>query len=318
MNVTPYAPDAAPTAQMQAFVDGHYAQWPPIQRIAPHADTVFWLASGGTPMGFACGYTNPHLPDAYLIGNYECSDDPSAAAALLGAAEARARVLGKAALIGPMNGATWYAHRFSEGGQEAPFFLEHIHQPYYPGQWRAFGFEAFQHYQSNEEVIGVVAAAPTDYFERNGWKIRPFDIENATSQLLDVHALCSVAFAGNTLFSPISAADFIGLYAPLLPALDPAFIDLVYDDGQLVGLLFGIPDRYSPGQVVVKTLVRHPDARYQGLGHHLSVRYNAKLAALGYGRMVHAYMHVDNRSNRISTHLGGRLLRRHTLYKKML
>jgi L-amino acid N-acyltransferase YncA len=78
-----------------------------------------------------------------------------------------------------------------------------------------------------------------------------------------------------------------------------------------------VPDVYQPGRVIVKTVARHPADKYKGMAQMLSARFVKKALQKGFNTMIHAYMHIENRSNKVSTNFGGGdNTRHHVLFKR--
>jgi L-amino acid N-acyltransferase YncA len=65
--------------------------------------------------------------------------------------------------------------------------------------------------------------------------------------------------------------------------------------------------------MVLKTLAAAPEARAAGIGAHLADELHARSAHRGYRTMVHALMHDDNASLRLSRRYDSTLLRRYAL-----
>lgn len=301
--------------EMQQWIAQSYTGQKPTVSNASGAFQAITVRENGQLQAFCLCYENPSFPEYLMLGNYQCTTSGEAAAALFQEADKTARQRGKKHLLGPMNGSTWHAHRFTEN-LKTPYFLELNHLPYYPQQWVEAGFKVEERYVSQEATLEENLIPPADddaFFQQKGLHFRPFSADS----LEPVHAFCNEVFARNNLFSPISQDAFIALYQPVLPILDPELIDLAFDGDQLVGLLFAVPDVYQPGRVIVKTLARHPGYKYHGIAQMLSIRFLKKALKKGFNTMIHAYMHVENRSNKVSSDFGGGdNTRHHVLFRK--
>ncbi|HLP94225.1 MAG TPA: hypothetical protein VK168_09325 [Saprospiraceae bacterium] len=301
--------------EMQQWITQYYTGLKPSISNASGAFQAITVRENGQLQAFCLCYENPSFPEYLMLGNYQCTTSGEAAAALFQEADKTAGQRGKKHLLGPMNGSTWHAHRFTEN-LKTPYFLEFIHLPYYPQQWVEAGFEVEERYVSQEAPLEESLIPPVDdeaFFQQKGISFRPFSAD----ALAPVHAFCNEVFAQNNLFSPIAQDAFIALYQPVLPILDPELIDLAYDGDQLAGLFFAVPDIYQPGRVIVKTLARHPADKYKGMAQMLSVRFLKKALKKGFNSMIHAYMHVENRSNHVSTNFGGGdNTRHHVLFRR--
>jgi GNAT superfamily N-acetyltransferase len=67
---------------------------------------------------------------------------------------------------------------------------------------------------------------------------------------------------------------------------------------------------------VAKTLAVVPEARGLGLGGHLLDRVDEAARLRGFGAVVHALMHEDNRSRAMSDRRGARVFRRYVLFER--
>jgi GNAT superfamily N-acetyltransferase len=92
---------------------------------------------------------------------------------------------------------------------------------------------------------------------------------------------------------------------------------------RVVGFLFAIPDlaQAARGQpidtMIAKSMAVLPEYGGIGLGGVLMERAHAAGRSLGFRRSIHALMHQDNRSRRLSSRTA-RVIRRYTLYERLL
>ena len=271
------------------------------------------------------------------------SDLPEAGAAeALRAACGRARAAGFGAVVGPMRGDTWHAHRVVvETDGSPPFFGE----PDAPRAWAAAfldaGFDRIATYAS--AATGDLAvedprlARVEARLAAGGLRFRPLDLGDPAADLRAMHGLCLRAFAHNFLYRPLPEEDFLRMYAPLAGGggggggrggvLRPELVELVEAGGELVGLCFALPDPLeaarggTPRTVVLKTLAREPGRRAAGLGSLLVQRTRKRAAQLGFSRVVHALMHERNDSLNLATGAAGGhagVFRRYALYGRTL
>ena len=205
----------------------------------PYAKVVLAVRKNKEWLAIACIFKNDFFNNMGMIGNYECINDDHISNMLLNAIENAARKLGFADLIGPMHGDTWHSYRFSLL-PKAPFLMESVHQKYYPSQWQQNELAIWAEYQTNKEWIkhDFPQAEADAYFTNKQLTIKPFNIKRAIDDLKEIHAFCARVFVHNYLYSPISQADFLALYTPLLPYLKPSLIDMVMDKDKIVGLIF--------------------------------------------------------------------------------
>ena len=85
--------------------------------------------------------------------------------------------------------------------------------------------------------------------------------------------------------------------------MNPELVILAEDEHQqLAGLIFCFEDALnpSPKTLVVKTLARHPDRKFAGLGQHLVHMAFARAKQLNFERAIHAFMISGNQSEELS------------------
>lgn len=249
------------------------------------------------------------------LGAFTCAD-AEVGARLLSETAARLAAEGFAALIGPMDGDTWSAHRLViESDASAPFLMEPSNPPHFPRAFDAAGFAIVARYASamrpGDAPIGDAPLLP-------GIALRAFDRGNAESELARIHALSLRAFAGNAFYMPIAAERFVGLYLPIVPLLDPELVLMAEDaQGGLVGFLFAIPDfaeAAAPRSVILKTYA----SLRKGVGGALAHEFHERVRKRGYSRVIHALMHEPNLSMRHSGNLKALVFRRYALWGRRI
>lgn len=273
----------------------------------------------GVLKGFLGIYLNPGFPQFLILGNFECVNEISIAQSLFSQAKNMALKHNCKALLGPMNGNTWYSYRYSTKKQ-ASFFLEAVHQGYYPDLWKKCGFSEYAKYQTNKVDFSSDFSLPdtSSYFAERGLITRNFDLENADRELENLYEFCTRTFLNNVLYSPISLSKFKALYNPILPFLDEKLINLVMDNDQIVGLLFSVKNLYNPKQVIVKTMARDSNKKYGGLANSMVVNFYAQAMEMGFESMLNAYFHIDNKTNRLSKNFGGNMHQQYVLLQQEL
>jgi len=271
-----------------------------------------------TLLGFVALY---ETTEGFLtLGNYQCVNDAKVVQMLFEKVKQVAKQKGYTKLLGPMNGSTWNSYRFSVKNV-APFFLEHIHQPYYIKQWEAVGFKSCADYFTSREDLKAYVPNNKNLDWLNNkpqFFIRQFDINNAEKDLGLLHQFCCEAFKNNLLYTPISESAFKTLYQPILPYLKSDLIDLVMEKQNgiesLVGFLFAIENLYDPSQLIIKTVARKQGEVYKGMGNFLVERLSQKAKNKGCQKVLHAYMEGSNKSIQLSQKFGGEAHQEHLLF----
>jgi GNAT superfamily N-acetyltransferase len=260
-----------------------------------------------------------------VVGHYEAKDAEAGVALLERAVDALAGE-GVPLVVGPMDGTTWGRYRLAlptpESGDPAPFLTEPVNPPEYPAQFEAAGFRAVEHYVSRLipelDALADRAAEVRQQLAAGGWAISPLDPARFGTVLDELYDLSIVAFADNPYFARITRAQFRESYQPVRSFLDPDLVVLARDaEDRLAGFAFAFPDLIDPAgkptRVVVKSLAVDPASRGTGIGSLLVHEIHRRAADKGYDAAIHALMHEDNPSHRISKH-GGEVFRRYALF----
>ncbi len=265
-------------------------------------------------------YKNDHLKEyAFSIGAYTCTDDLNASNLLFEkicneAIEQQAKWI-----IGPMNGSTWESYRYAEIN-EIPFFLMEPQQPaHYIDQWLSNGFESWMDYfsckSSLKNKIDFGEEKLKSHFESLDINLKILEGNELLKRLPELAKFNNTAFKENALFSPLPEDIFIKKYAMVLHYVKGHRVLIAEDQGQIVGFGFAYPHGDT---LIIKTLARHPDKKYRGLGVWMtSVGFNWARDN-GFDFLIHALMKADNDSIRISEVLQGDIFRHYYLYRKKL
>ena len=261
-----------------------------------------------------------------LIGHW-FADDDQAAARLLGRADAVLKGQGCTLAVGPMDGATWRPYRFViEPGTAPPFFLEPEHPSGYPAQFEAAGFAPIAFYRSalNPDLRRVLPdAASTEAFARDGLMLRTLRLDRLAEEQRALYRLAARCFKQNFLYTPMPEAAFEAQFQALLPHLHLELVLIAEAQQRPIGFLLMVPDvcQAQRGEtvdtVILKTLAVDPDWAGRGVGGWLAAEGQRRAAALGFRRAIHALMHEQNHSRRISAHYG-ETIRRYALFARPL
>ena len=263
-----------------------------------------------------------------MLGCYEALDAEAGVAVLAAGRRALAE-RGVARVLGPMHGSTWARYRLALRPAAAtatedppPFLAEPWNPARYPDDFAAAGFEAVAHYESRiDEYLDDAGDAPSLAARVNaaGVRVRALDLERFDAELDALFALSLEAFADNLYYTPIERAPFRAQYEKTRPLVDPQLVLIAEDSGgRPVAFQFAFRDPWSPAdapRVVVKTVATAPGARGLGLGGHMLDLIRQRARAVGCRGVIHALMHVDNFSMRMSARHRTRVFRRYALYQ---
>lgn len=241
--------------------------------------------------------------------------DPEVGEGLIEEGAAWLREQGATLALGPMDGSTWFVYRVVTGSDGSPPFAMEPAPPAAVAE--AFGRAGFtpvaQYLSSRIDALPDLAAEAAEARSRlgdGGVRLRPFDAADAEAELRRLYPLLLNAFSDNAFYAPLDEPRYLAAYRAVLPHADPRLILVAEREGEPVGVVLALPDvaQAARGEavdtVLVKTLAVGPDERGRGLGGALVLVVQEEARGLGYTRAVHALMHADNASVRISRHLG--------------
>lgn len=312
------------------------AEWPAIdaREIAANPPDAHRVVRGGDGRPLArCSLWWSRTPSvagqpAGLVGHWACSSD-AAGRRLLAHACAELAANGCSLAAGPIDGSTWRRYRFATWSSGEPaFFLEPTNPPEWPVTWTASGFAPLADYVSalSDDLTrdDPRAAEASVRLARCGVRLRTLDISRFEEELGRIHQVVSSSFARSLLYTPISAEAMLEQYAALRPAIVPGLVLLAELEDRLVGFCFCLPDMAerargdSTRTAIIKTLAVLPNReQLSGLGGHLVSSAHLAMHAHGFTRVIHALMHVRNRSLRISSRTT-QPIRRYTLFARSL
>jgi GNAT superfamily N-acetyltransferase len=275
-----------------------------------------------------------------MLGFFEAENDAEAVRALLNSAAAWLAEQGVRRIVGPMDGSTWHRYRLNLGPHDVPPFLgEPSHPPYYPALWEAAGFTACEDYYSKRVTNLPAAATELERIGRRvhaqGYRFRTLRPERFEEELRVFYRLSCEIFAGNFLYRPIGWEEFLAMYLPLKPLIDPRFVLFATaPDSEDVGFLFAYPERrravaaasrrwgklgylwHSFTRTInYKSLGVVAKHRRSGLGAALMHHGYARAAEAGYRIGNLCLIRSDNPSGRLDGDVG-EVIRHYRLYER--
>jgi L-amino acid N-acyltransferase YncA len=258
-----------------------------------------------------------------FFGYYECVEIDWIASALLDALQKVTKKKNCDFILGPLNGSTWNNYRFREGSYSDVFFTERYHKAYYSEQFSANGFSQIAHFESRiDRDLTLLDKSKVEKVQML-WSNRNISIRNMNLAYFDgeiakIHQFCLDAFQHNFLYTPIDFESFKSKYKPVEHLIDSNFVLLAEENGELVGLIFAIPDYYAQNEkrLVVKTIAKKSGRRHAGVTHLLGDELVRRAKEQSYTALIHAFMHVENASAQISKQFSGEIFRQYVLFAK--
>lgn len=263
-----------------------------------------------------------HHKDQLILGNYACIDDDFAAKYLFDGVIDYAKKIGSRQLIGPMNGSTWDNYRFCKSPTSAEYFSEPPQQPWFIKQWEDNGFvEIEQYYTAIDKNLTYDLQETLKLKTQLNDKqitIRKINLNDYQSELSRLWKFSTSVFKNNVLYSPISEKYFIEKYNRLQSILHPETTLIAENkDRQVVGLIFCFDDRLckTEKRLVIKTIARDGNADYKGIPQVFMNQVIDYARMNNYKSILHAFIHIKNRSSQLSKQFSGTPWKYYSLYQ---
>lgn len=256
--------------------------------------------------------------DLGVIGHYEAKNQKTGIQ-LLKKAEEELQKLGVKEIIGPMNGNTWHRYRLAIEDANTFFLGEPKNPASYHDHFIKAGFQIREKYESR--ILTDLLQRKDAYFRlgakmaKLGIIVGSLNMDRFESVLKEIYEISLPAFQENRFYEPISFEEFSSLYLKMKPFLNPDFIQLAYDKKRhLIGYAFAYEDANDPSRVIFKTLAASQNIRAAGLGVYLYDRIHWIAEQKGKKAVIHALMHEEHNSTKLSKATGSLLFRSYALY----
>jgi len=222
-----------------------------------HAEAEYFLAWRD---GEVVGRVTAHIDHRFnefqdnewgMFGFFECENDPEAANALLGAAEAWLRERGRDRMVGPMDFSTNHeCGMLVEGYEVKPQILESWHHPYYQPLIEGYGlvkamdlYKWSLHMSARESKLLPVLEDLAEKLEpEHGITVRNMrrrDFRGEVERFMEVY---NQAWERNWGFVPLTEAELRAYAKDLKPILDENWAFIAEKDGRTVGAALTVLD----------------------------------------------------------------------------
>ncbi len=237
------------------------------------------------------------------LGELEATDT-EAAVAFLGQACEVLRQRGCNVALGPMDGNTWQSYRCALNWDNGPpFWGEPQTDPRWVDWFAQAGFAPVAKYGSRL-CLDLTQTYPPRRRRQTPASVQVQSAQGVAVEALlpKIHALVMASFRCQPFFQPLPEDVFTQHLCPLLSQVDPALIQLAWDQDRLVGVVLALPDLLATDvrRLIIKTLAIGPNRAYAGLGTTLLEATHHAGFHQGYRQAIHALMHCQNPSLNLS------------------
>lgn len=217
-----------------------------------HAEGREWLVlRDRAPLGRIGACVDEALrartPGCGVVGFFDCADDPEAARALLGTAEAWLRERGCDRARGPLNYSIHDTAGLLVKGFETPPVVDTTWNPPHAPRLLEEGG-----YRGTQDLLGLSGALEirgperarrfAERARRQGASVRPLDLKRFEEDVEIARTIYNAAWDGNWGHVPVGREEFLFKAKDLKAILDPDLVRIAEADGKPVGFLLALPD----------------------------------------------------------------------------
>ena len=318
-----------------------------------HADVEYFLARRDERVvGRVAAIVNHrhvefHGETVGFFGFFECEDDPAAAHALLGHAEAWLAARGMTALRGPMNFSTnEECGLLVDGFDEPPMIMMTYNPPYYERLLEDAGLRRekdllaylIREIREPERLLRGVSRLG----ERAGATVRPIRMKELPREIERIREVYNSAWEKNWGFVPMTEAEFDEMAKQMKQIVDPELCLIAELNGEVAGFQLALPNynqaiRHANGRLLPFGIVRllwharridevrvitlgvKPEYRRLGLDAMMMLRGYRRAIELGYRRSEASWILEDNAlMRRALDRLGWIVYKTYRVYEKPL
>lgn len=217
-----------------------------------HAEAKEWLAfRDGSPVGRVGACVDEALreraPGCGVLGFFDCADDPEAARALFGAAEAWLRERGSSRARGPLNYSIHdTAGVLVEGFDTPPVVDTTWNPPHVPRLWEEGGYRGAQDLLGLSGALELLGPERARRFaeraKRQGASVRPLDLRRFEEEVDVARAIYNAAWDENWGHVPIDREEFFFKAKDMKAILDKDLVRIAEVEGKPVGFMLALPD----------------------------------------------------------------------------
>ncbi|HKB09656.1 MAG TPA: hypothetical protein VKD69_03340 [Vicinamibacterales bacterium] len=288
-----------------------------------------------------------HRDNVAMFGFFEAADQ-AAAAALLTAAEDRARARGRSALRGPINPSLHESGGLLiDGFDSDPVLMMPHNPPEYASLIERSGYCKVKDlfawiYDLRQDTPAPIARLAQRLRDRHGITVRQLNLKEFTSEVERLRQIYCAAWDRNWGFVPPTAAEFRRLATELKPIFDPRAAVVAEADGQMVACLVSVPDvnqalKGTGGRLLplgvprlllrnryitqVRLLLLGVDTRYRAFGLYpmLIAEWHRQLRGTRYTHAEFSWVLEDNLDvNQPAAMAGARHYKTYRIYQKTL
>lgn len=275
-------------------------------------DEAFYIEQNEIPCGRAAiWYKNTPTLNTNKIGfiGYIEGSDESVVKSLITFGETLLKKNSCNLAVGPVDGSTWKSYRANIKNTEGAnsflgdtYYKKNTAERFISNNY----FILSTYYSSSIKNLHTKDERFIRFSQRNifqNFSTRGFDKTKFSQELELLYSLSINSFSKNFLYTQISKEDFFKLYSKFESILEDKYVRFVLYKNKECGFIFSYPDKKSSA-LIVKTLSVLQEYQGMGAGSILLEEINNTAVNNGFSQIIHALMHSNNSSLKLSKKYG--------------
>lgn len=193
-----------------------------------------------------------------MFGFVDLPEDFDTVKKMFDKVEQKAKKLGYAEIIGPMNYDTWMSYRWALNDYDVKYYPDCDNPKYYVDYIKKLGYRRLYTYRSAHIKIDSKLYWLGRFIsvkkKIEGYKFELVKGEEAFSKVKEVFEISVDAFKDAYLYSEIPFKYFEKIYLEWVKKIDDVVAYIVYKNGEAVGFEMGYLNPYNKKEFIVKTI----------------------------------------------------------------
>ncbi len=183
-----------------------------------------------------------------MFGFVTLPEDLDTARELFSLMENKAKELGYADIVGPLNYTTWLSYRWAVNNYDMKLYPDCDNPPYYVDFIKELGYKELYTYRSAfidmDNPLYHVGKKVYESKLREGYEFKFYFGKAGYEKVRDIYDISIDAFEGSKLYSPLPFEYFERIYLEWIKQVEAA-VYIAYKDGKAVGYVMGYMNPYS-------------------------------------------------------------------------
>lgn len=193
-----------------------------------------------------------------MFGFVDLPEDFDTVKKMFDKVEQKAKKLGYAEIVGPMNYDTWMSYRWALNDYDVKYYPDCDNPKYYVDYIKKLGYRRLYTYRSAhikiDNKLYWLGRFISVKKKIEGYKFELVKGKEAFSKVKEVFEISVDAFKDAYLYSEIPFKYFEKIYLEWVKKIDDVLAYIVYKNGEAVGFEMGYLNPYNKKEFIVKTI----------------------------------------------------------------